>query len=498
MNARKRAISQRRISRRAFLQLAGLGGSAAFLAACGGAVAPTSAPPTQAPAPTSAPVPTTAPPPTAAPTTAEKISISFWTPGGSDAFCKGFGTIAANYEQLVPTVDIGDANCYSGGQTFREVLLANIAAGTPPDCTILWDSPIAYAIRGVLLPLDDMMANSKYSQLENWPAGVLASCQYKGQTYGLPATAGSYAIYFNAEMFEAKGISTKPEDFPKTWDDLRKLSKEFTVWEGDTLKSVGFFPFTAPGALGGDGHVELAIWSALNGTQLFDEKNLRYTLDTPENIEMMQYAVDWLNEEYKGDLVKVQTTANWAGYVDGQGRAPMWQEGRFAMLTQGFWFATDMYASEMKFTNWNVAPFPVGPSGKGTASGYWPNWLVIPKGSKHVKEAFDYLDYMSVEGIKVWFANVPDIPANKLVPADLVPKTLAEKRGEEFAKATTAFFRKQLDVATPMWTSPVHDFGNDQIAKAIEKILTKTATPKDALAEAQQTAQAELEKALKS
>jgi multiple sugar transport system substrate-binding protein len=496
----KHSLFQQRMSRRAFLRLAGVGSGAALLAACGNAVAPASAPPpaTSASAPTNAPPATSAPVATAAPTTAaEQVTLSFWTPGGSDAFCKGFGTIAENYHKVNPNVTIGPANCYAGQQSFREVLLANIASGTPPDSTIVWESPIAYAVRGALEPLDDLMAHSKYSQVSNWPAGVLASCQFKGKTYGLPATAGSYAIYFNAEMFESKGVSTKPEDFPKTWDDLRKLSKEFTFWRGDTLETMGFFPFTAPGALGGDGAVEIAIWSALNGTQLFDEKNLKYTLDSPENIEMMQYAVDWLNEEYKGDLVKVQTTANWAGYTDSQGRAPMWQEGKFAMLTQGFWFSTDMYATEMKFQNWSAAQHPVGPSGKSTASGYWPNWLVIPKGSKHVQEAFDYLDYMGVEGIQVWFANVPDIPANTLVPADLVPKTLAEKRGADFAKTMTTFFRKQLDVATPMWTSPVQDFGNDQISKALEQILSKTATPKDALGEAQRAAQAELEKALK-
>lgn len=490
MNSRSKMILRERMNRRTFLQVAGLGGGAAFLAACANAISPTTAPPAQAPAATSAPAATTAP-------AAGKTTLSFWTPGGSDVFCKGFNTIAANYAKITPNVVIGQAQCYSGNQNFREVLLANIAAGTPPDATILWDAPVSYAIRGVLEPLDDMMAKSKYSQLANWPTNVLASTQYKGKTYGLPATAGSYAIYFNQEWFDAKGVSTKPEDFPKTWDALRKLSKEFTVWNGDTLQSVGFFPFTAPGATS-SAPVEIAIWSALNGSQLFDEKNLKYTLDSPQNIEMMQYAVDWLNEEYKGDFVKVKTAANWGGYVDSQGRPPMWQAGREAMLTDGFWFSTDMYATEPKFKNWGVAQFPVGPSGTSTASGYWPNWLVIPKGSKQVQEAFNYLDYMGVEGIKVWFANIPDAPANKLVPQDLVPQTLAEKRGADFAQATTVFFRKQLDVATPMWTSPVQDFGNDQIGKAIEKILTKTATPKDALAEAQKTAQAELDKALKS
>ena len=32
-------------------------------------------------------------------------------------------------------------------------------------------------------------------------------------------------------------------------------------------------------------------------------------------------------------------------------------------------------------SNWNIATYPVGPSGEKTVSGYWPNWLVIPTGA---------------------------------------------------------------------------------------------------------------------
>jgi len=166
-------------------------------------------------------------------------------------------------------------------------------------------------------------------------------------------------------------------------------------------------------------------------------------------------------------------------------------------LDSGFWLTGDMFGSEFKgWSKWDVAEFPVGPSGTKSVSGYWPNWLVIPKGSKHVDEAFKYLDYMSVEGIKVWFSAVPDLPTNKLVPIDLIPELVIKMRGQDFAADVTAFFHHQLDIATPMWNSPVVSFGHDQIATAIDAVLNKTATPKDALTAAQQASQAELERVL--
>jgi len=410
--------NQARLSRRSFLILTGGSSLAAILVACGqGGTATEEA----ATAMSNGTAPTTA-------AGAEAVTISFWTPGGSDTFCEGFNTIAKEFQAVEPGIIVSPAQCYSGDEAFREVLLASIAAGTPPDSTILWDSPVAYAVRGALEPLDALMDVSRYSQAANWPAGVLASCQHKGQTYGLPATAGSYGIFYNRDWFDSLGIPSGRDAFPKTWDELRALSKEFTQWNGDVLEKAGFIPWSNPGDVYSMA-VELAVWSALNGTQLYDEANLKYTLDSAENIEMMQYALDWWAEEYKGDLTKVRASNNWGGYEDNEARPPSLQQGNLAMLTNGFWFTGDIYSSEMTFENWDTAPFPIGPSGSKSVSGYWPNWLVIPKGSPHAVEAFKYLDYIGGEGIKTWFANIPDVPANLTVPADLVPAVVVEKRG---------------------------------------------------------------------
>lgn len=472
MNDDKNLKARSTLSRRAFLQFATAGAGLTLLAAC---AAPGGQPASGGSESGAA--------------TGDTVSLSFWTPGGSQVYCQGFGTIAANYKELNPNVTIEEAQCGTGEQNFNEVLLARVAAGNPPDSTIIWTSPAAFGARNALVELDELMAGSQYSQKEAWPEGVLASCIFNGKTYGLPVAAGTYAMFYNEELFEAKGISSSREDFPKTWDELRALSKEFTVWNGDTLESIGFLPWD-------EDQYTLPIWSALNGTQLYDAETQKYLLDDANNLEMMEYALAWLDEEYQGDITKVNTSGNWSSYTDGEGRPPAFQEGRMAMMTGGFWLCGDMYAVEPKFERWNVAPFPVGPSGSETVSGYWPNWLVVPKGSSNPEEAFKYLDYMSAEGIKVWFANVPDLPTNKNVSTDLFPALTAEKRGEEFAREVTDFFRGQLNVATPMWNSPVQDFANDQIGRILEQIYTKTAAPAAALAEAQQACQAELDSLL--
>jgi multiple sugar transport system substrate-binding protein len=448
-------------NRRRLFQLAAAGGGAAFLASRAGQTSGQ-----------------------------EQVEVDFWTPGGSGPFCAGFETIAQNYEAITPGVTIGETQCGAGEQNYNEVLLARIAAGNPPDATILWTAPAAFAVRGALEPLDELMAASKYSQAGNWPASVLASCQWQGQTFGLPATAGTYAVIYNQEMFEAKGIPSDRASFPKTWVELRQLSKEFTVWNGDTLEAMGVLPKPADA-------VEFAVLSACNGSQIYDTDNQVFTIDSDQNVELMEFFVAWLDEEYQGDYQKVVESGNWTEVtIDGQ--PPKFQEGKLGMVRTGFWITGEFYAHiEPAFTRWDAAPFPIGPSGTESKSGYWPNWLVIPKGSENVAEAFAYLDYMCVEGIEVWFDAIPDLPVNANVPL-LIPQVAIDRRGEAFAADITEFFRAQLDVATPMWTSPVADFANDQIYRAIDQIMYKQATPKDALAQAQQASQAELERVLAS
>ena len=469
------------VSRRRFLQLMGMGGAAVVWSACGGSeeVAQTTAAAGTSPT-------------TAAPTTAAPVSLDFWLPGGSDPFCQGFRTVADAFAASGSGVTVEEVLCgVADDEDFNERLLANLAAGTPPDAVVIWSPPVVMASLGALEPLDDLMAASKNSKVENWPEGVLASCRWDGQIYGLPATASSYAIFYNEELLESKGIPSGRDDFPKTWDDLKALSAEFVRWDGDTLVSAGMIPpYDA---------VEAAIWSATNGGVLYDAESRQVRLNSDENIEMLDFGLQWLNEQYKGDWVAMDASGNYlgGGYVDELGRPPAFQSGNHLAMVGGFWVAADMYGVELAgWERWNVAGFPVGPSGASTASGFWPNWCAIPRGASNPEASFEWLDYLVVEGMSTWFSQVPDIPTNRLAPDDLFPQSVADQRGDEFATDITRFFTAQLDVAAPMWTCPVQDFMHDQLYTAISAVMLKDATPKEAMDAAQEATQAELDSLL--
>jgi multiple sugar transport system substrate-binding protein len=418
-------------------------------------------------------------------------TLTLWTPGGSNLFCDIHTTLLTGFAGGRPGLTGGEITCgFGDGGDYTQRLFGAIASGQVPDISMLWDSPVSLGVQGAFIELDGYMATLPGLAVENWPGGLLASCQFQGKTYGLPVTAGVWTMWFNADMFAAKGISTSRADFPKTWDEMRRLSKEFTVWDGDRLVSAGFMPPRDPAAM--------PIWAALNGGRLFNAAEARYEIDSPQNIEMFRYFVEWLDEEYKGDVNLIDRSGNFRdGYNDSNtGLGPAFREGRLAGLQSGSWLMGDIWAEPVPtFTNWDLAAHPTGPSGTASVSGVWPNWFVIPVGSKNPDQAAAYLEYLSTEGVKDWFRQIPDVPTNALVQAD-PPEVVVSNRGADYANEMAAFLQEQAGIVTPMWDSPAQSFGQDQIALAMEKIYTKAQDVEGALAEAQANAQAELERVL--
>ncbi|MDB5075601.1 MAG: extracellular solute-binding protein family 1, partial [Chloroflexi bacterium] len=153
------------------------------------------------------------------------VKLNFTLPGGSSSYVQAMQTIVDSYSKLHSGVSFARVTKYTGKSDYKLPLLASIAAGNPPDVTVVWDSPVGFGVQGAVEPIDKYMPTSSGSAAKDWPSAALASCQFGGHTWGLPATAGSVGLFFNEELFQKKGIPTSRDKFPKTWDDLRKLSK---------------------------------------------------------------------------------------------------------------------------------------------------------------------------------------------------------------------------------------------------------------------------------
>jgi len=498
---------ERAITRRTLLKGFASGLAMATLAACGGTPVPaTTAPQPAAPTATSAPAATqAAPEPTAAtqaPTAAEPtattqaeapaatvaqaVNLEFWCAWNLGEDVDRVQKMLDLFKQVQPNINVKLIGGGPGGGDYNELLLSRIAAGTAPDAATLFTPPVGFAARGSLDVIDDLMDAAQYARHDKfWPT-VLATCQFRGKTFGLPFSASSYAIFYNADWMKEAGLPTDRESFPKTFDDMKALSAKFVKWEGSNLKTAGFQPWSE--------NWIYPVWSALNGSQFFSAKAEKYTINSSENVALLDSWVQWLDDQYNGDIEYINSLGTWDVGDSGNWYKKMTPFGQGGAWNTSYSF---MKLDKIGFT-WDVAKFPVGPNGKKSVTGFWPNWFVQPAGGKHRKEAFLLNEYMCTVGMATWYKNVFDTPAWLDFPTNVITQNLIDNVGQEKAQDLHNFFRNYLEDTAEVWTSPIEDFGTDQINRAFDQALHKTKKPQEALDEAQKITQAKLEETLKS
>lgn len=464
------------LSRRQFLRLTGMAAGAAALAACS-----PSAPAGQGTAGSSAAG-------TAAGTAAgQPVTISWWNAYQTPTVQEVAPKIIADFEALHPDIKVEYeiSGGPPGGGNLTEVMLSRIAAGNSPDTITLFEPPSQYGSLGALTALDDLMANAEIAKPDAFYEGVLNTCKWQNKTYGLPASAAAAAVFFNTDKFAEKGVTVTRDTFPKTWDELRTLSDKFTVMENGELKEAGFMPPWSATWL-------YPVWSALNGSQLFDAANSKYTVNSPENVAWVDYWANWLDQAYGGNFEQINIAGNWGSAYPGDNSA--YYNGLSSMMVDGGWIMTDI---DFPF-QWEVAKLPYGTSGTKTASGFWPNWFALPKGSPNPPQSFKFIEYFCTEGWQTWYKAIPDTPAWKGAPRDVVTQALIDKVGEERALDLHRFFLDYLNDAAPMWDSPVNAFAGDTLQAAITSVLGKAKGTQAAMDEAQELIQAKLDETLKA
>src|SRR5262245_65682843 len=102
MSLINQSVCWRAIDRRAFLRWLSWGGGTALLAACGTASTPAGK--------------------------GQKVTVTFWTPGGGGDFCTGLDAIARAFEPHHPPIALGPTPCGTGEQAFNGVFRGRVRA----------------------------------------------------------------------------------------------------------------------------------------------------------------------------------------------------------------------------------------------------------------------------------------------------------------------------------------------------------------------------------
>ena len=326
-------------------------------------------------------------------------------------------------------------------------LIKGIATGDVPDLITI-DNPTtaSFASQGALEDLTDLVAKSNVIKAENFYKGSWGVSQWKGRQWAVPGEANTIALYYNADMFKAKGLD--PNKPPKTWSELLTITEKLT----DKSKNVYGLGFSA--IQSEEGTFQWLPWLEQSGGSLNN-------LNSPDAVYALQVWTDLVAKEQvsKDSLIKRQFEM-----------ASSWVGGGSAMVISGPWEL--QRTKDLKF-DWRVAPLPVRDGKNIQASALGGYVWGIPKGAKNKAGAFKVIEFMSLQPqmAEAWLGG-------RLPPS---PKVVIDN--PQFPAAYAAFY-KQMEFARPRGPHPDWPTISAALQTAIQEALTGRAKPAQALEKA--------------
>lgn len=262
-------------------------------------------------------------------------------------------------------------------------------SGNAPDI-MFWDRwrTALYAPRGVLLPINDYMANDGITP-DGFYQEALRELSWDDNIYGLPLTVDARALFYNKALFEEAGLEP-----PTTWEELEQAAIALTVWDGNRLERAGF-------SLQDVGLFNMYLQQA--GAQMLTEDGSKTNFNNENGLEVLRFWDRLLNEDRVYQV----------GFEEGLGNeSDAFVTGKVAMLYTGPWMITTYkkYGAELDF---GIVPPPAGPNGdRGSVMGGFG--LVIPTAAEHPNEAWEFMKWWLAEpeNALLWTKTSYNIPGN--------------------------------------------------------------------------------------
>lgn len=293
---------------------------------------------------------------------AEKVTITYGNFSAGSDNAATLNAMVKAFQKANPSIEV---KLQSGGYgDYFTLLQTQVAGGTAPDCYELnYENFVTYAASGVTLDLGSMgLSRKAYNQ------NALNAFSYKGHQYGLPGSFSVVLLIYNKDLFDKANVAYPTAEW--TWNDVVEVGKKIRAL-GDNI-----FGLSQP----------VQFWEfykviAQNGSSLFNADRTKFAVNSPANVEALQYLVDNVN---KSNIVPTQAQ------LSSQGDWDMFTSGRLGMIVTGNWAFTN-FTANAKFP-WDIM---VEPGNKKKACHFFSNGMVIDKASKHPKEAFKWINWLS-------------------------------------------------------------------------------------------------------
>lgn len=294
-----------------------------------------------------------------------KETITFW--GRSDQ--SSLEVIVNEYNKSQDKVNVR-LNVIPNSSLMSK-LSSSIAAGNPPDLVALDIVYFPELNRSEqLVDLTDKIGNKDY--IGQFSDTLKAIGSHEGHIYGVPFAAESSFLYYNKKLFREAGLD--PQRPPETLQELREDAEKITKL-GD-----GYYGFALPGGCSGCLAFTFVPYLWANGGDLVSADGKTSLVNSENNKKTLTF----FHNMYKDGLISPLSRAD-------SSLNDSFASGKIGMVGSGA-FTFKVFKDNYPDIDYGVAYFP------GEKKGDWASFsggdaFAIPVGSKHEKEAIDFINW---------------------------------------------------------------------------------------------------------
>ncbi|MFI3622627.1 ABC transporter substrate-binding protein [Vagococcus fluvialis] len=323
-----------------------------------------------------------------------------------------------------------------------------MAGDKAPDVFELnYENFVSYADKGALLDLNGYLEKDENFNKETYNKEAFEAYQYDGKQYGLVESFSNVVTFYNKDLFDQAKVDYPTEDW--TWKDEIKTANKLTNVDENIWGT--YAPVTMN---------EFYKVAAQNGGFLKNDKG-EWTINTPENIEALEYMVN--------NVIKEKNTPS-PEDMSGQLSEDLFMNGQLGMLHTGIWMFGMFEEADF---NWDIQ---VEAGNTNKATHFFANGLAVSKDTENADASYKLAKFMSsdesVSEIRIdsgW--ELPAITNEKILSPYL------EKGNPENREAVF----KSLDYLTLPPVDPEWSKVSDEADKEFQKVLLGTETAKEAL-----------------
>ena len=383
---------------------------------------------------------------------------------------------------------------YLSMSNVNQKTLVATAAGVPPDVAGLWDTQVAqFAAINALQPIDELAAAHGITE-DYYKRVYWEGCRYNGKLWGLVSTPAAVALHYNKRIFKESEAKLRAAGLdanraPRTLDELDRYAKVLDTYnDRKRVERTGYLPMEPGWFL-----PHTAYWF---GGQVFDAKTQKFTLTDPKVLRAYQWVQSYSKRMGKTSLTEFRS--GMGGFNSAQNPFLV---GTVVMEQQGPWMANYIEDLKPKMNRWVMtkeeekrlptveqrranyewaaAPFPSAVPGLENVTYAGFDVLMIPRGARHPREAFEFIAYVNQQG-----------PMEKLCSLHCKNSPL-RRVSEEFIRNHP---NPYIDVFEKLSASPnAHGIPrvpiwpevNEELGVAVQKVYLLEATPEEALRESQ-------------